>query len=148
MAKKIYRSTTDRKLAGLCGGLAEYWDYDSTIIRITLLALILVSGGFFILVYLIGIVLIPEKNKPSVVDKITKQPFEKTFHELTDIAQKTPKTKHGLWLGIGLMTLGSILMLRPLLPNWLKLDQLFLAVILIGGGILIIKNERKRDGSN
>ena len=142
MAKKIYRSANDRKLGGVCGGLAEYWDYDSTIIRITLLALILLSKGFFVWIYIIAAVLIPEKDRPSVASKFTSQPIEKTIDEITGAAQKTPRTRHGLWIGIGLIVMGVSLVARPFLPNWLNLDQLFLATILIGGGILII-NKRK-----
>ena len=34
MLKKLYRSTTDSKLAGLCGGIAEWFGIDSTIVRV------------------------------------------------------------------------------------------------------------------
>lgn len=142
MAKKIYRSTTDRKISGLCGGLAEYWDYDSTIIRITLLALMLISNGLLIWLYFIAAFLIPERGKKSMADKITNQSFEKTVDEMTDMAQNAPKTKHGAWIGVGLIALGTVLVIRPFLPSWLHLDQLFFAAILIGGGILIIKKRK------
>lgn len=34
MKKKLYRSSTDKKISGVCGGIAEYFGIDSTIIRI------------------------------------------------------------------------------------------------------------------
>lgn len=141
--KKLYRSVTDHKLAGLCGGLAEYWDYDSMIIRITFLALVLLSKGFFIWLYIIGVFLIPEKNKPSMADKVSSQPFEKTVDEFTSAAQQAPKSQQGLWLGVGLIVLGIFALVRPFLPDWLKLDQLLLAVALIAGGVLIIKKREE-----
>ena len=36
MKKKLYRSTTDKKFAGVCGGVAEYFDIDSSIVRIVI----------------------------------------------------------------------------------------------------------------
>ena len=58
--KKLYLSTTDRKIGGVCGGLAEYLGVDSTLIRIlwVLFALFVGSG---VLVYLIAWLLMPNR---------------------------------------------------------------------------------------
>ncbi|MBO7646745.1 MAG: PspC domain-containing protein [Bacteroidales bacterium] len=46
--KKLYLSQTDKKIAGVCGGIAEYLDVDATVIRIIfLVALICASFGFW-----------------------------------------------------------------------------------------------------
>ena len=57
--KKLYRSTTDRKLAGVCGGLAEYLGIDSTIVRLIFAALVIFAGTG-ILAYIIAAIIIPE----------------------------------------------------------------------------------------
>jgi len=62
-AKRIYRSVLDRKIAGVCGGLGEYFDIDPVIIRILWVVLVLVGGGGLI-AYLIALIVIP--NDPSV----------------------------------------------------------------------------------
>ena len=50
MKKKLYKSVKDRKLTGVCGGIAEYFDIDSSIVRIVWLVLILCAGtGLLIL---------------------------------------------------------------------------------------------------
>ena len=59
--KKLYRSNTNRKLCGVCGGLAEYFDIDSTIIRLIFVFLTLFGGGG-LLIYLICALVIP--NNP------------------------------------------------------------------------------------
>jgi phage shock protein PspC (stress-responsive transcriptional regulator) len=51
--KKLTLSTTDKKLAGVCGGLAEYFGLDSNLIRIILVCCV-IFGGFGILLYLIA----------------------------------------------------------------------------------------------
>lgn len=59
MAKKLTRSRTDRKLAGVCGGIAEFFDVDVTVIRI-LWVLATFLGGSGLLVYIICALLMPE----------------------------------------------------------------------------------------
>ena len=58
MEKKLYRSRTDKKLCGVCGGLAEYLEVDATIIRL-ILALMVIFAGFGVLAYLVAALVIP-----------------------------------------------------------------------------------------
>lgn len=60
MTKKLFRSRTDRKLAGVCGGIAEYFGVDSTIIRLVYI-LAAICVGFGLLAYLICWLVIPEQ---------------------------------------------------------------------------------------
>lgn len=58
--KKLYRSRTDRKIVGVCGGLAEYFGIDPTLVRLLfVLGLIFVGGT--LLAYLILALVIPEE---------------------------------------------------------------------------------------
>ncbi|MBR3559232.1 MAG: PspC domain-containing protein [Bacteroidales bacterium] len=50
--KKLYRTRNDAKIAGVCGGLAEYLDIDVTIVRIVFL-LLLLTGSLGFWIYLI-----------------------------------------------------------------------------------------------
>lgn len=59
--KKLYRSTQDKKLCGVCGGLAEYLDMDPTIIRL-IWAILTVFAGMGILLYIISALVIPTDN--------------------------------------------------------------------------------------
>jgi phage shock protein PspC (stress-responsive transcriptional regulator) len=58
MAKKLYRSRTDRKLAGVCGGLAKYFDIDPTIVRVVAVASLFV-GTLGLWVYIIMAIIVP-----------------------------------------------------------------------------------------
>ncbi|MBQ7063212.1 MAG: PspC domain-containing protein [Bacteroidales bacterium] len=57
--KRLMRSSTDKKIAGVCGGVAQYFNIDSTLVRIIFLALLFVFGGGGIL-YLICLICMPE----------------------------------------------------------------------------------------
>ena len=58
--KKLMRSRSDEKIAGVCGGFAEYFDMDSTLMRLLWLALVLV-GGWGLLAYIIAWIVMPEE---------------------------------------------------------------------------------------
>jgi phage shock protein C len=58
--KRLYRSRTDRYIGGVCGGLGEYFSIDPTVIRIIYI-LFALTGGSGIFIYLILLLVIPEK---------------------------------------------------------------------------------------
>ena len=60
MEKKLYKSKTNKKLCGVCGGLAEYLDVDPTIVRL-ILVLSILFAGCGLLAYLIAALIIPVK---------------------------------------------------------------------------------------
>lgn len=60
MDKKLYLSSSDKKIAGVCGGFAEYFEVDSTLIRIGYIAMVLFAGTG-ILLYIICALVIPKR---------------------------------------------------------------------------------------
>ena len=60
MAKKFYRSRKNRAIAGICGGLADYFDIDPIIIRLITLILAL-SAGAGLIAYIIAWIVVPEE---------------------------------------------------------------------------------------
>ncbi|BBF41885.1 PspC domain protein [Lachnospiraceae bacterium KM106-2] len=59
--KKLYKSREDRKISGVCGGIAEYFNVDPTIIRLVavLFAFCAFSGVIF---YIIAAIIMPERT--------------------------------------------------------------------------------------
>jgi phage shock protein PspC (stress-responsive transcriptional regulator) len=60
--KKLYRSESDRMLGGVCGGIAEVYDFDPSLIRLITLFLVL-SAGSGLLVYIIAWIIIPSESE-------------------------------------------------------------------------------------
>jgi phage shock protein C len=58
--KKLYRSRTDRMLAGICGGLGEMFSIDPTLIRLIFALIALFTLGTAVIVYILGWIIIPE----------------------------------------------------------------------------------------
>ncbi|MBO4488627.1 MAG: PspC domain-containing protein [Bacteroidales bacterium] len=70
-AKKLYLSQTDKKIAGVCGGIAEYLDVDPTVIRILfLIALFCASFGFWAYI----IVWIAAPKGPEMPNNVNSNP--------------------------------------------------------------------------
>lgn len=59
--KKLFKSKYDRKVCGVCGGLAEYFNIDSTMVRLIMVIVGLISGGTAVLFYLLAAILMPEE---------------------------------------------------------------------------------------
>lgn len=65
MSKRLYRSKTDRQIAGVCGGLGKYFDIDPTIIRLAwVIALFFAGGGLF--AYLLAMIVVP--TEPELLE--------------------------------------------------------------------------------
>ena len=58
--RKLYRSSHDKMLEGICGGLGEMFSVDSTMIRLVVAALALFTLGTAVVVYILGWLIIPE----------------------------------------------------------------------------------------
>ena len=58
MKKKFFKSTKDRKIAGVCGGIAEYMNVDSTIVRLICIALVF-GWGTGLIAYIVAALVMP-----------------------------------------------------------------------------------------
>ncbi len=64
MDKRLYRSRESRMIAGVCGGLGEYFDMDPTIVRLIVVVAALV-GGSGLLAYILAWIIVPERPAGS-----------------------------------------------------------------------------------
>lgn len=63
--KRLYRSTDQRMIAGVCGGIAEYFNIDVTIVRIIAVILLLPGAAPGFLPYVILWIIVPKKPKAT-----------------------------------------------------------------------------------
>lgn len=67
--KRLYRSRDEKKLMGVCGGLADYFNLDPTLVRIAFVVGVIASGGPFVVAYLVlGMFVMPKAPKERVHD--------------------------------------------------------------------------------
>ena len=62
MKKRLYKIETDKKLDGVCGGIAEYFDMDPTLVRLGWVIITLFSAGAGVIGYIAAAVIMPPKS--------------------------------------------------------------------------------------
>lgn len=65
MKKRLYKSDKDKKVCGVCGGIANYFDVDPTVIRLAWIIFTL-AGGSGLIAYIIAAIIMPED--PGYID--------------------------------------------------------------------------------
>ena len=75
--KKLYRSMTDKKLCGVCGGIAEYYNWDPTIVRLVW-AVITCFYGTGLVLYIVAALIFPERPSSDKTDDAEKISAEVT----------------------------------------------------------------------
>jgi len=111
MNRKLYRSKMHRVIAGVCGGLGEYFDIDPVIIR-ALFVLAALGGGFGVIAYLVLWVVIPEETGEEEV-KVVKEVKGAKAGEM----EKGERGQQPV-LGVVLVILGLIFLFNNLMPHW------------------------------
>lgn len=78
MERRLYRSTTNRVIAGVCGGLGEYFDIDPVLVRLAWVAAVFL-GGFGLLLYVIWIFVVPLRSAVSAGPTPSSRAFPAMF---------------------------------------------------------------------
>ena len=60
MKKRLYKGSTDKKVCGVCGGIANYFDVDSTVIRL-IWVIFTLAGGSGLIAYIIAAIIMPDE---------------------------------------------------------------------------------------
>lgn len=65
MTKKLYRSRTNKMIAGVCAGLGDFFELDPTLIRLGAVVLVL-AAGVGVLAYIVAWIIVPQEPWESV----------------------------------------------------------------------------------
>jgi len=132
--KKLYRSETNRLIAGVCGGLAEYFETDPVLVRIIFLFLSLIgAGGIFL--YLILWVMIPEKNEEH------KNSAHDFAREVREHMNSSHNTVHSL-LGIFIIMIGILLLVDQFFPGY-GFEKFWPVLIILFGVLVMFRRTRR-----
>lgn len=113
----LLRSVTNRKVAGVAGGLGEYFGVDPILFRIAFV-LLAIGGGSGILIYLVMWLIVPERTDGNPAPPSARRPF-------TGAAV----------LGVVFMIVGTIALVNTIAPD---LGQYFWPVTFVVGGLALV----------
>ena len=159
MAKRLYRSKDDRMIWGVCGGLAQYFDIDPTIVRVIALLSIFI-GSLGIWAYIILAIVVPlegsETTEPKDTIKENVEEIKETAgglgRELRSTLEdegdeeemaKTRQRRRNI-LGVILIILGIVFLLANFGLFWWFQWRILWPLVVVAIGVLIILATRKR----
>lgn len=143
MAKELTRSTTNKVIAGVCGGIGEYFDVDPVFVRIVTVILAFATG-FGLIGYIVAWIIMPKNEPTFAINGETVSPENNTLSE---------KKEYSSWNrylpGLILMGIGVVLLVRD---HWYWFDwSEFWPVVLILIGLSLIfrrKNKQAKEAMN
>ncbi len=134
MNKRLYRSTREKMIGGVCGGMAEYFEIDPVLIRILFVVATFV-GGSGILAYIICWIIIPEQ--PRVVQApATPEATPQPGTPASQPAVATNGHRGSTVVGIVLIVIGGLFLADNFLPHFHFADFWPVLLIIFGIGIL------------
>ncbi len=133
MEKKLYKSKENKVIAGVCGGLGEYFDIDPVIVRLLAVAFCLM-GGAGIVAYIVAAIIIPEKIDSSDYTSADGE----SFSNQAETGGKKANKATTVTLGIILLCLGGFVALRYFIP-WIPMDIIFAGILIVGGVYFIAR---------
>lgn len=124
-SKKLYRSRDDRFIAGVCGGLGEYFNISPALFRVLAVFLVL-ANGFGGLAYIVCWIVIPEEPGEKEAEKTEKKPKE-----------AKAQTDHSLVWAVILIAFGIFFLIHNFYPA-MNIWRLWpLALVAVGIQMLI-----------
>ncbi len=135
MKQRLFRSIRNKKIAGVCAGLAEYFDVDPALIRVAFVFGTLLHG-MGILAYIILWIAVPENPREFYTQPYQSGPDTSNSFEYVEPVHMSGSKRGTIFAGIGLIVIGVFFLLDNLFP-WFDFEN-YSPLLLIAGGIMIL----------
>jgi phage shock protein PspC (stress-responsive transcriptional regulator) len=133
MERRLYRSSSNKVIAGVCGGLGQHFDVDPTLVRLITVVVALASFGVALIFYLLAWIVIPQAS----LGQPTPQDLEPG-----PLPVSRSNNRWRTYLpGLILVGLGAILLLREYV-FWFRMSDLWPILLVILGLFLVLRNGR------
>ncbi len=141
--KRLYRSKEDKIIAGVCGGIAEYFNIDPVWIRLTAV-LLLFADGIGLILYILAWILVPsnpaqKEGKKTKAEKIVERAAHKKDKASSE--EHANKRKPHLLFGLIFIFLGITLTMKNLF-SWFDFRYIWSLAILAFGIYLLVGRSR------
>ena len=155
MKQRLYRSRSGAILGGVCGGLGDYFNIDSNIIRLVFAVLTFINGVGLLLYLAVWLIVPREETTEKTTLKETVhiaaeeivEKAQSVGKEISTAVRRSSSSNASVFLGIILLLLGSVFLMHNLGLGWffgLGFDLLWPVLLIIGGVVLLLRR-RKRD---
>ena len=137
--RRLYKSSGDKMISGVSGGIAEYFGIDPVFVRLGWVASVFLTGGVSILIYIIMIIVVPKTGYTPAATADAGEEGRESAPE-SDEAEPQRRERNRYFLGIGLVLVGVALLLYNMNLYFLRtIDWGILgAVAVIGVGAALL----------
>ncbi len=129
--RRLQRSRDDRVIAGVCGGIGEYFGIDPVLARIAALVLVF-AGGAGIVLYVIGWIAMPEAPEGAA----------RAGASTTPAAHAPERTSGAVALGLVFVVLGAFFLLDELWPDFFSWQYVWPIVLIAIGAAILLRARR------
>jgi phage shock protein C len=141
MNKRLYRCRYDRRLAGVAGGLAEYFELDPTLVRVAWFLSIFV-GGIGLFLYVVMAIIVPLEPESAAAHDEANVDAEGHRHASRGDGRGTT------FVGLALILFGGLALIGALLPSWADAGQYLVPAFIIGLGAILVAGAIRREPMN
>lgn len=155
MTERLYRSKREKMIGGVCGGLADYFSIDVTLVR--LIALVALFGGVGFFIYLAGWAIIPEDPNGEAGHAVNYnykfEVGEAAKGMVSDVKEATQglgrnenqgnNENRSKMAGGILVILGLFFLLERVLPYWFDMSKMWPVLLIVIGLAIILRGGRK-----
>jgi phage shock protein C len=147
VAERLYRSRDDRMLAGVAGGVAESLDADPSLVRVVWATLGIFTGGIAILVYIVMAIVVPEApagtssavggpTSPAAMSWAAERDARRAARRARRGSAADP-ARAGFVAGLVLIVIGSVFLIREVVP-WFAWNLWWPIGLILLGGLLLV----------
>ena len=159
MERRLYRSRTDRMIFGVCGGLADYFDVDPTLVRIAFVVLAFLHG-IGVLAYIIMAIVVPQEGTAATRSSdVVKENLEDMGRSASEFGEdlrsrfgqpeyeqqeyRRRRERRRYMFGIILILIGILFLTTNLgLLWWINFNLIWPLILVVIGLLLLLRNWR------
>lgn len=147
--KTLRRLPRQGQIAGVCAGLAKYFNLDITLMRVIFVIMAFATSGGVIVLYFILAIIIPsaEGAVPKASDSKSSEDDDTIGEKVQNLSQEIQENgridRLRNYLGIGLLAFGAWLLLGQFFPQWLDIrwDYVWPALLIVAGFLIIARKK-------
>ena len=155
--KRLYKSTSDKMIFGVAGGLADYFEVDPVLVRLVLVLLAVGSAGTMVLVYIIAAIIMPTAATAQGQRQTFSERVEELGHEASEVGQRAGaaarsfasdgttdevRERRRKLAGLILLALGAIFLAANFGWWWFSWATWWPAALIIAGVLIIAGRSR------
>jgi phage shock protein C len=144
MNRRLFRCRHNKMLAGVAGGVAEYFDLDPSLVRI-LFVISIFFGGIGLLLYIGMAIIVPLEPASADATGATDAAGEATT---VPEGHRHPTRGGGrgtMIVGLALVLFGTLAFLHSVFPGWVDLERYLVPAFIVGIGALLVASAVRRE---